>query len=160
EARGVRIVEGTPVERPVRAGEPLVTPNGRIHADRVVIAADGALPGLVPEMEGRVRCRRLHMLATAPVEGYAVEPLVCSGWGFECHPLRRDGCITLGGFSALDADASYTEREEANPAVHARLERYLHDELGVQAEVTHRWVGLVGYSSDQRAFAGELPGSD
>src|SRR5262249_10982269 len=74
--------------------------------------------------------------------------------------LRPDGCITLGGFSDLDADASYTEREEANPAVHARLERYLHEELGVQAEVTHRWVGLVGYSSDQRAFAGELPGSD
>ena len=26
--------------------------------------------------------------------------------------------------------------------------------------MTHRWVGLVGYSRDERAFAGAVPGHD
>jgi glycine/D-amino acid oxidase-like deaminating enzyme len=160
EARGVRIVEGTPVQGPVQAGAPLVTPHGRVHAERVVVAADGALPGLVPQVADRVRCRRLHMLATAPVDsGYDVEPLVYSRWGYEYHQLRPDRRLTLGGFSDLDGSASYTSVEEPSGAVHERLERYLHEELGVRAPVTHRWIGLVGYSTDQRPYAGELPGA-
>ncbi len=42
----------------------------------------------------------------------------------------------------------------------ARLERHLRDELGVEAPVTHRWVGLVGYGPDERPLAGPVPGQD
>ena len=55
---------------------------------------------------------------------------------------------------------SYTTREEPSPAIHARLEEFLRDDLGVAAPVTHRWVGLVGYSRDERAFVGAVPGHD
>ena len=41
-----------------------------------------------------------------------------------------------------------------------RLERHLRDELGVEAPVTHRWVGLVGYGPDERPLAGPVPGED
>jgi len=38
-----------------------------------------------------------------------------------------------------------------------RLERYLRGELGVrQAEITHRWVGIVGFSDGDRPFAGQV----
>ena len=40
----------------------------------------------------------------------------------------------------------------------ARLERYLVEELGVVVPVTHRWVGIVGYTGDERPLAGHVPG--
>jgi glycine/D-amino acid oxidase-like deaminating enzyme len=55
---------------------------------------------------------------------------------------------------------SFTTVEQASPAIHARLERFLRDDLGVEAPVTHRWIGLVGYSRDERPFAGAVPGHD
>src|SRR4029077_17054329 len=55
---------------------------------------------------------------------------------------------------------SYTTSEEPSPAIHARIERFLRADLGIDAPVTHRWVGLVGYSRDERAFVGEVPAHD
>ena len=58
EAAGARICEGTPVLGPVAApGEgALETAAGaRVRARHVIVAADGALPALVPDYEGRVR---------------------------------------------------------------------------------------------------------
>jgi gamma-glutamylputrescine oxidase len=56
--------------------------------------------------------------------------------------------VTLGCFSDLDGAASWTDREESNAAVKARLDEYLRDDLLVRADVTHRWVGLVGYADE------------
>jgi glycine/D-amino acid oxidase-like deaminating enzyme len=64
-----------------------------------------------------------------------------------------------GGFSDLDGEGSYTDRHEGDPRVWERIERYLAEELGVTAPVTHRWVGIVGYSDDGLPFAGPVPGS-
>ena len=69
----------------------------------------------------------------------------------------------MGGFSDFDGERaadSFTTAEEPSPAIHARLERFLRDDLGVAAPVTHRWVGLVGYSRDERAFVGAVPDCD
>ena len=69
----------------------------------------------------------------------------------------RAGSRISDGERAAD---SYTTAEEPSPAVHARIERFLRDDLGIDAPVTHRWVGLVGYSRDERAFVGAVPGHD
>ena len=57
ERAGVRICEGTAVQAPVSApGEGEVqTDGGSVRARHVIVAADGALPVLVPEYAGRVR---------------------------------------------------------------------------------------------------------
>lgn len=142
EAAGARIYENT-------RGEP-----GRpVKAAHTVIAADGALEGLVPS----VRSRRLHMIATAPLSERVVSTLVYARYGYEYFQQTPDGRIALGGFSDLDGDASYTHEEDGNPEVWARLERYLHDELGLTgAHITHRWVGIVGFSEGDRPFAGQV----
>ena len=159
ERAGARICEGTAVRAPVPApGEGEVqTPGGSIRARHVVVAADGALPVLVPEYEGRVRPRRLHMVASEPAER-VVEQLVYPRWGYEYFQQRPDGRLLLGGFSDLDGPASYTDREEGSPDIWARLESYLRDELGLDTRVSHRWVGVVGYTDDQLPFVGEVPG--
>jgi glycine/D-amino acid oxidase-like deaminating enzyme len=159
ERAGAHICEGTAVQAPVPApGEGEVqTGNGSVRARHVVVAADGALPVLVPEYEGRVRARRLHMVASEPTER-VVEQLVYPRWGYEYFQQRPDGRLLLGGFSDLDGDASYTDREEGSAEVWTRLESYLRDELGLDTKVSHRWVGIVGYTEDQLPYVGEVPG--
>jgi gamma-glutamylputrescine oxidase len=159
-AVGARIHERTPVHGPVPApGEgPVVAAGGRVTARHVVVACDGALPALVPEYDGRVRARRLHMIGTAPLGERIIDGLVYARWGYEYFQQTADGRVALGGGSDLDGERSYTDREEGDPALWDRLERYLRDDLGVTAPVTHRWVGVVGYSDDVRPYVEEVPG--
>jgi gamma-glutamylputrescine oxidase len=100
-----------------------------------------------------VRSRRLHMLATEPAPPALDCPVYVRN-GHEYAQQLPDGRVTLGGFSDLDGAASWTDREESNVVVHARLDDFLRDDLLVRAGVTHRWVGLVGYSDDPLPTAG------
>jgi gamma-glutamylputrescine oxidase len=161
EEAGVRICEGTAVDGPVPApGEGEVrTPGGAVRAEHVVVAADGALPQLVPEYGDRIRSRRLHMVATAPLPEHVLDGVVYSRWGFEYFQQLPDGRLTLGGFGDVDGEASYTTIEEGSPDIWGRLERYVHDDLGLRGvEITHRWVGVVGYGGDGRPYVGPVPG--
>jgi glycine/D-amino acid oxidase-like deaminating enzyme len=149
EAAGARIFENTQA----RWGPPVSGNGFEITARHTVIAADSA----VPAVRGDVRARRLHMVATAPLPDGVTDNLVYARWGYEYFQQLPDGRIALGGFSDLDGELSYTDAEEGNPEVWSRLERYLHEDLGLGgAEITHRWVGIVGFSHDQRPFAGAL----
>ncbi len=164
ERAGARIFENTRVSAPVAApGEGPVVAHAdaaaRVTAKHVVVAADGALPVLVPEYAGRVRSRRLHMVATAPVPP-AMDTMVYARWGFEYLQQRPDGRILVGGFSDVDADDSYTDSDAGSPLIWDRVERYLREDLGVEPEITHRWAGVVGYSDDSLPYVGEVPGRD
>ena len=97
-----RAVHG-PVPAP---GEgPVVAAGGRVTARHVVVACDGALPALVPEYDGRVRARRLHMVATAPLGERILDGLVYARWGYEYFQQTPDGRLAIGGGSDLDGDA-------------------------------------------------------
>jgi glycine/D-amino acid oxidase-like deaminating enzyme len=122
-----------------------------VSAPTVVIAADAASAEVVET----VRARRLHMIATAPLDSTVLTTLVYARYGYEYFQQTPDRRIALGGFSDLDAERSYTDTEDGNPEVWERLERYL-GELGLSVEVTHRWVGIVGFSDDYRPFAGQV----
>ena len=126
-------------------------------ARHVVVAADGALPALVPEYAGRVRSRRLHMVATVPLPP-TLDHLVYARWGYEYLQQRPDGRILAGGFSDVDADNSYTDSDAGEPLIWDRVEAYLRDDLGAAAGVSHRWAGVVGYSRDSLPYVGEVPG--
>lgn len=159
ETAGARLCEGSPVEGPVPApGEgPLVTPGGTVRARHVVVAADGALPALVPELAARVRARRLHMIATEPLP-HALEPMVYARWGYEYLQQLPDGRVLAGGFGDVDGDASYTDSDKGSPLIWERVERYLRDELGMRLRVSHRWAGVVGYTDDSLPYVGDVPG--
>jgi gamma-glutamylputrescine oxidase len=159
ERAGARIFESSPVGAPVPApGEDAVrTKAGTVRAQHVVVAADGALATLVPEYEGRVRSRRLHMVATDPLPA-AIEHMVYARWGHEYLQQRPDGRILAGGFSDLDGDASYTDSDFGNPLVWERVEAYLRENLGTEPRITHRWAGVVGYTADLLPYVGEVPG--
>jgi gamma-glutamylputrescine oxidase len=159
EAAGARICEGSAVAAPVPApGErPVETGAGAVRARHVVVAADGALPALVPEYGGRVRPRRLHMVATTPLPPM-LDRMVYARWGYEYLQQRPDGRIVAGGFSDVDGQDSYTDSDAGSPAIWDRVERYLREDLAVDAGVTHRWAGVVGYTEDALPYVGEVPG--
>jgi gamma-glutamylputrescine oxidase len=167
EQRGVRIFERSPVPEPVEpsgnGGFAVRAGSGTVHAQRVVVAADGALPQLVPSYATRIRTKRLHMVATAPIRERVVPCAIGIRWGYEYLQQRPDGRVAVGGFSDFDGEDaadSYTTVEESSPEVHARIERFVRDDLGIDAPITHRWIGLVGYSRDERAFVGAAPQHD
>jgi gamma-glutamylputrescine oxidase len=158
EAAGARIFEGTPARAPVAAPDegPVVTDAGSVCAQHVVVAADGALPALVPEYAGRVRSRRLHMVATEPLPP-TIDRLVYARWGYEYLQQRPDGRILAGGFSDVDGEGSYTDSDAGSPQIWERVEVYLREDLGADARITHRWAGVVGYSDDLLPYVGAVP---
>jgi gamma-glutamylputrescine oxidase len=157
ERAGVRIHEGSAVRAPIEGAE-LKLEGGSVRARHVIVAADGALPRLVPFYAGRVRARRLHMVATAPFPERIVDRLVYARWGYEYFQQRPDGRILAGGFGDVDGEASYTDRGDGDPRIWDRIARWLREDIGVDAPVTHRWTGTVGYSEQRRPFVGPVPG--
>jgi gamma-glutamylputrescine oxidase len=155
ETAGARIHEGTEVQGPVEPPA-IRTAGGTVRAAHLIVAADGALPALVPSLP--VRARRLHMVATGPLPRRLVGCPVYARWGHEYFQQTPDGRLLAGGFSDLDGEASFTDRDEGNAAVWDRIGRYLAEDLGVEAPVTHRWVGTVGYTDDGLPVVGESDG--
>ena len=170
ERAGVRIHERSEVSGPILApGEGPVEvreaaaaggkgAGATVRARHVIVAADGALPRLVPAYDGRVRARRLHMVATEPLPERIVDQLVYARWGYEYFQQRPDGRIMAGGFGDLDGDDSYTDSGEGDPQIWDRIARWLREDIGVDAPITHRWTGTVGYSRQRRPFVGPVPG--
>jgi gamma-glutamylputrescine oxidase len=156
ERAGVRIHEGSAVGAPIE-GTDLKLERASVRARHVIVAADGWLPSLVAPYAGRVRARRLHMVATEPLPERIVDQLVYARWGYEYFQQRPDGRILAGGFGDLDGDASYTDIPDGDPRIWDRIERWLREEIGVDAPITHRWTGTVGYSEERRPFAGPVP---
>jgi gamma-glutamylputrescine oxidase len=162
EWSGVRAPVAAPAEGPVAVGGAArasrAAPSATVRARHVIVAADGALSALVPEYAGRVRPRRLHMVATEPLAERIVDHLVYARWGYEYFQQRPDGRIVAGGFGDLDGEASYTDSGAGDPRIWDRIERYLRDDVGVHAGITHRWTGTVGYTEDRRPVVGPVPG--
>src|SRR5690554_925230 len=143
-AEGAALYGGTPAVD-VAAGA-VTTPGGRVGCGAVVVAVDGRLERLLPELAGRVRTARLQMLATAPTGEVRLPRPVYRRYGFEYYQQLPNGRLVFGGFRDRGGDGEWTADARPHEAVQTLLERYLRDELGVTAPITHRWAASVGYS--------------
>lgn len=143
-AEGAALYGGTPAVD-VAAGA-VTTPGGRVSCGAVVVAVDGRLERLLPELAGRVRTARLQMLATAPTGEVRLPRPVYRRYGFEYYQQLPNGRLVFGGFRDRGGDGEWTADARPHEAVQTLLERYLRDELGVTAPITHRWAASVGYS--------------
>jgi glycine/D-amino acid oxidase-like deaminating enzyme len=124
------------------------TADGWVHCRTVVVAVDGRLERLLPELAGRVRTARLQMLATAPAPEVRFTRPVYARWGYDYWQQRPDGSIALGGARDVGGDAEWTDDATPTDAVQGALEYRLREKLGVRAPVTHRWAASVGYTAD------------
>ena len=128
-----------------------------IEADRVIVAVDGGLERVLPELTGRVRTARLQMLATAPTDEVRVGRPTYSRFGYDYWQQLPDGRVILGGCRDMFPDQSWTMANRPTQAVQEALDRVLHDEVGVRsAAVTHRWAGSSAYTDDLRPVCEQL----
>jgi glycine/D-amino acid oxidase-like deaminating enzyme len=130
------------------SGSLVRTAAGSVHCRSVLVAVDGRLAAVLPELAGRVRPLRLQMLAAAPATNLQLTRPVYARWGYEYWQQLPDGSITLGGFRDQGGDAEWTDNNEPTAAVQQLLERFLREQLQVTSAVTHRWAATVGYTNE------------
>lgn len=144
--RGARLFERSPAVE-IAPGD-VRTPRGRVRCDAVIVAVDGRLERLIPELAGRVRTARLQMLATAPTLEVWLPRPVYARYGFDYWQQlpAPDNRIALGGFRDLAMDEEWTDAAEPTPRIQQAMERCLRERVGVSAPITHRWAASVSYT--------------
>ncbi|HEY4129093.1 MAG TPA: FAD-binding oxidoreductase, partial [Gemmatimonadaceae bacterium] len=124
----------------------VTTPAGEVVARDIVVAVDGRLEVLLPELSGRVRSARLQMLGTAPAPEVSWSRPVYARWGLDYWQQLADRRVVVGGFRDVGGDAEWTTDASPTEPVQLALTALLRDTLGVKAEITHRWAAIVGYT--------------
>ncbi len=132
------------------------TEQGAVECDFVIVAVDGRLEVLLPELQGTVRSARLQMIATAPTSEVHLTHPVYARWGYDYWQQRPDGSIALGGARDLAEQSEWTTEAVPTGEVQGALERRLRNDLGVHAPITHRWAATVGYTSTGLPVVGEV----
>jgi glycine/D-amino acid oxidase-like deaminating enzyme len=143
---GVRLFECSPVLT-IDGGEVKAQP-GSVHCHRVIVAVDGRLGALLPELRQRIRDVRLQMLATAPTSEIALSRPVYARWGYDYWQQLGDGRLVLGGFRDRAIDEEWTSDATPTDTVQRHLEQFLRERLQVRAPITHRWAATVSYSDN------------
>ena len=143
-ARGARLYERTPALS-IEAGR-VTTPDGVVVADDVVVAIDGRIELVLPELARRARTARLQMLATAPVPNVRWPRPVYERWGLDYWQQRGDDRMVLGGCRDVGGNAEWTADATPTAVVQSALDRILRERLNVIAPVTHRWAASVAYT--------------
>jgi len=141
---GARLFERTPALS-IDDGR-VTTPNGCVRARHVVVAVDGRLETILPELSSRVRSARLQMLATSPAPDVDFPRPTYARWGLDYWQQRSDKRIVLGGCRDVGGDAEWTTDDHPTESVQAALTTLVRERLNVTAEITHRWAATVGYT--------------
>lgn len=141
---GARLHEGS-AALSIAPGE-VVTACGVVRARQVIVAVDGGLARLFPELGTELRSARLQMLATAPAPEVSFPRPVYLRYGYEYWQQLSDQSIALGGFRDAGGETEWTDDATPSPELQDRLEQLLRERLGVRAPVTHRWAGVVSYT--------------
>lgn len=151
-----RLCEQT-IVRSVSAGR-VVTAHGVISAEHIVVAVDGRLETLLPQLTGVVRTARLQMLATAAIAPGRLPCPVYSRWGYDYAQQDSVGRLYVGGGRDQFAEREWTTRAEPTDEVQGWIDRVAARMAGAAVTVEQRWAAPVGFTEDGRALC--LPVAD
>jgi gamma-glutamylputrescine oxidase len=155
--RGARLFCDTPALE--LSGDRVRTPAGEVACGAVVVCVDGGLESLLPELAGQARSSRLQMLATEPIAPGTIPCPVYDNWGYDYWQQLPDGSVALGGGRGTHGNAEWGRPAEPGAEVQELLDRLLRERVGVDAAVTHRWAGVIAYTTDRLpVFAQVRPG--
>ncbi|MGH7593002.1 MAG: NAD(P)/FAD-dependent oxidoreductase [Gemmatimonadales bacterium] len=137
-------------------GDLVRTARGTVHCSRVIVAVDGRLERVLPELAPRVRTARLQMLATAPDVCIELPRPVYQRWGYDYWQQLPDHRMVLGGLRDRAGDGEWTDLAVTTESIQRALEQVLRQQIGATAPITHRWAGVVGYSASGLPIIGEF----
>lgn len=134
----------------------VMTEQGSVSAGLVVVAVDGKLELVLPELAGRVCTTRLQMLSTDPVRSGRLPWPVYGRWGYDYAQQDASGRLFVGGGRDHDLDAEWTTETSPTPVVQAWIEQLAARFAGGPVRVAHRWAASAGYTPDARALVTEV----
>ena len=147
---GARVHESTEVARFDREG--VVTRTGfRVRAKTVLLCTNAYTAHLAAT---RVRPVRGQVLATAPAAAVFARPAYARR-GYDYWRQTSDGRVVVGGWRDTAVDEEVGEEERTTERIQTRLDAFLR-EHGIDAPVTHRWAGIMGFSHDALPYVGRL----
>ncbi len=144
-ARGAALFENSAAIEITAEG--VRTELGAVNADRIIVAVDGGLDRLLPELGDRVRTARLQMLGTEPARDVTLQAPMYLRYGYEYVQQLESGTIALGGFRDRFEAVEWTQESSPTVEIQELLEEFLRARIGTKAAITHRWAASVGYSS-------------
>jgi gamma-glutamylputrescine oxidase len=132
------------------------TPGGVVRCRLTIVAVDGALGSILPELEGRVWPTRLQMLASTKHPAGRLPHAISTRWGWDYAQQLPGGAIALGGCRDVGGAAERTSDATISEPVQAALERRFTEVIGAPPSVTHRWASTAGYTEDGLPVLGEV----
>jgi glycine/D-amino acid oxidase-like deaminating enzyme len=140
----------------IRESEAVVVED--LEADVVVVAGDGFIPAILPELP--IRPTRGQVLATAPLRERLYERPHYARGGFDYWQQLPDGRLVLGGKRDASFETEDTAIVETTPLVQEQLDAFLEQLVGRRPTVTDRWAGIWGTTPDLVPLAGPVPGRE
>jgi gamma-glutamylputrescine oxidase len=136
----------------IREGERVTI--DELDADAIVVACDGFIPQLLPELA--VRATRGQVLATEPLRELRYDRPHYARGGYDYWQQLPDGRLVIGGNRDASLATEDTELEETTPLIQERLEGLVEQLAGYRPEVTERWAGIWGTTPDLVPLVGEV----
>jgi len=125
-----------------------------LDADAIVVAGDGFIPQLLPELP--VRSTRGQVLATEPLRARLYERPHYARGGFDYWQQLPDGRLVIGGKRDSSFETENTDVEETTAPIQDRLAAFVEKLVGYRPEVTDRWAGVWGTTPDLVPLVGEV----
>lgn len=123
----------------------VTTDQGSIKAKHIVVAVDGNLGKVLPEISDLVQPTRLQMISTAPETKLNLKYAVYIRQGWDYWQQLPDGRIAIGGGRDLALELEATDEVEPTKLMRDYLENKL-KEIGVSALTEHHWAAIVSYT--------------
>ena len=129
-----------------------------LDADVIVVAGDGFIPSLLPELP--IHSTRGQVLATEPLRLRRYEQPHYARGGYDYWHQLPDGRLVIGGNRDAALTTEETDVEETTELVQARLDALVEKLVGHRPAVTDRWAGIWGTTPDLIPLVGPVPGHE
>ena len=150
-------------------GVTLTTPQGRLHAQKLILATNAWLPEIGKligaDYDWLAQCitpTRGQVIATEPVDEHIL-PCPCSAEeGYQYWRQLPDGRLIVGGWRNHSPDTEFNTYDETPYAgIQRHLDAFVHEALDLpHVRIETRWAGIMAFTPDNLPLVGQLPGTD
>jgi gamma-glutamylputrescine oxidase len=140
----------------IREGEPVTV--DELDADAIVVAGDGFIPELLPEL--LVRSTRGQVLATEPLRERLYDRPHYARGGYDYWHQLPDGRLVIGGNRDASLETEETGVEETTTLIQGRLDAFVEQLVGYRPAVSDRWAGIWGTTPDLIPLVGPVAGRE
>lgn len=161
-ASGALVIENSEVREIEHAGDGVTVRSRRatVTCRQAVLATNAYSRILHPFFRDKVFPTRAQMYATEPSVGPRLITMPTGTQdGFEYFRQLPDGRFLIGGYRDRFVDEEVGYGDETTPHLQAGLQAWVAERFPEVAtlRVTHRWAGIMGFTSDALPIIGRLP---